>query len=126
MNRLYHLMEQWCEIMETGNTPSVNLFPWLKFIPQRFFGNYVKRSRAIGAQMESLYGDIVSIVIRRREEGVRLGSFMDHVPENNEKHNLPWDQLCFIGGVLMEGGSDTSSSLTISIVQGLMENPEAQ
>lgn len=30
MNRLYNMMEDWSEIMETGATPPVDEFPWLK------------------------------------------------------------------------------------------------
>ena len=41
MNRLYTLMEKWSEIMETGNTPPVDIFPLLKLLPQRLFRNYV-------------------------------------------------------------------------------------
>ena len=119
-------MEEWSQIMETGNTPPVDIFPWLKYVPERLFGKYITKARGIGKQMETLYNDIVSEVVKRREAGERLGSFMDHVFENQDKNSLPWDQLCFIGGVLMEGGSDTSSSLIIAIVQAMIQNPEIQ
>ncbi|MCJ1371538.1 hypothetical protein MMC20_002756 [Loxospora ochrophaea] len=126
MNRLYKLMEEWSKIMETGATPPVDIFPWLKVLPERLFGNYKKRAKAIGKQMEMLYDDALREVIKRRETGARLGSFVDRVLEGQEKNALPWDQLCFIGGVLMEGGSDTSSSLILAIVQALIKNPEIQ
>lgn len=115
--------------METGATPPVDLFPWMKILPERMFNNYVTRAKAIGVQMETLYTDILNKVIRRRSEGGQnLGTFMDRVLDGQEKnkHNLPWHQLAFIGGVLMEGGSDTSSSLTLAIVQALILNPEIQ
>lgn len=126
MSRLYKLMQEWSEIMETGATPPVDLFPWFKRFPEWMFNNYVSRAKAIGVQMETLYSDILKKVIERRERGHDLGSFMDRILTSQEKHNLPWHQLAFIGGVLMEGGSDTSSSLTIAIVQALIQNPEIQ
>lgn len=126
MNRLYHLMEEWSEIMETGATPPVDIFPMLKKIPERFFGNYVSRARAIGSQMETLYEDILAKVEKRREAGQDLGTFMDRVISTQDRNQLPRHQLAFIGGVLMEGGSDTSSSLTLAIVQALIQNPEVQ
>lgn len=52
-----------------------------------------------------------------------IGSFMHIVLDQNEKAQLPRDQLRFIGGVLMEGGSDTSSSLILTIIQALVLNP---
>jgi cytochrome P450 family 619 len=125
MARLYHLMESWSELMETGNTPPVDIFPWLKLIPQQLFGNYKSRSLAVGKQMERLYEDMLQVVLQRRQTR-NAGSFMDVVLDQQEKTQLPRDQLRFIGGVLMEGGSDTSSSLILAIIQGLILNPEVQ
>ncbi|THC91845.1 hypothetical protein EYZ11_008693 [Aspergillus tanneri] len=126
MRRLYKLMEEWSEIMETGATPPVDLFPWMKLLPEWMFNNYVTRAKAIGVQMETLYTDILNKVIKRRDGGQNLGTFMDRVLDGQEKNNLPWHQLAFIGGVLMEGGSDTSSSLILAIVQALIQNPAVQ
>ncbi|KAJ5942585.1 hypothetical protein N7516_002753 [Penicillium verrucosum] len=126
MRRLYKLMEEWSEVMETGATPPVDLFPWLKLLPQWLFNNYINRAKSIGVQMETLYVHILNKVIKRREEGRNNGTFMDKVLDSQEKHNLPWHQLAFIGGVLMEGGSDTTSSLTLAIVQALIQNPDVQ
>ena len=119
-------METWSDIMETGATPPVEVFPWLKYIPQQFFNNYITRAKSIGQQMETLYSDILTTVIKHRESGIQASSFIDRVLDGQEKNQLPWHQLCFIGGVLMEGGSDTSSSLTIAIVQGLTLYPDVQ
>jgi len=127
MNRLYTLMEEWSKLMETGHTPPVDIFPFLKLVPERVFGRYKTRSLDVGRQMENLYEDILSEVISRREkEGRNVKCFMDTVLDQQEKIQLPRDQLRFIGGVLMEGGSDTSSSLILAIVQALINNPEVQ
>jgi cytochrome P450 len=125
MTRLYHLMESWSELMETGNTPPVDIFPWLKAVPQRLLGNYKKRAQTVGIEMDTLYEDVLKHVLKRRETR-NAGSFMDVVLDQQDKTQLPRDQLRFIGGVLMEGGSDTSSSLILSIVQALILYPEVQ
>lgn len=126
MNRLYHLMEEWSQIMETGATPPVDIFPWLKRFPEKFVGNYITRAKGIGKQMESLYSDILGQVIQRRGLGERINCFMDRVLDQQNKTELPPNQLRFLGGVLMEGGSDTSSSLILAIVQAMIKNPEIQ
>ncbi|KAL3480364.1 cytochrome P450 [Aspergillus californicus] len=82
--------------------------------------------QAIGAQMQTLYTEILTKVIERRDKGQNIGTFMDRILDGQEKHQLPWDQLTFIGGVLMEGGSDTNSSLIIAIVQALVLSPHIQ
>lgn len=119
-------MESWSAIMETGATPPVDVFPFLKYLPEWMFNNYITRSKAIGLQMKTLYEDILNRVIKRRESGHNMGSFIDRILDGQKKDPLPWDWMYFIGGVLMEGGSDTSSSLTIAIVQALTLYPQVQ
>lgn len=128
MNRLYHLMENWSAIMETGATPPVDIFPWLKCIPESFLGSYVSHARSIGSQMSNLYADVLGRVTSRREKdsSAQIATFMDRVLDAQEKNALPPNQLRFIGGVLMEGGSDTSSSLILAIVQAMIHYPEVQ
>ena len=120
------MMESWYEIMETGATPPVDIYPFLKLLPERWFGNYVTRAKTIGAEMESLYSDILGKVEARRATGKNIGSFMDRVLDQQGQNSLPPAQLRFIGGVLMEGGSDTSSSLIIAIVQAMIQYPHVQ
>ena len=126
MNRLYTMMESWSEIMETGATPPMDIYAFLKWLPERWFGNYVTRAKAIGAGMDSLYSDILGKVEARRAAGKNIGSFMDRVLDQQGQNALPPAQLRFIGGVLMEGGSDTSSSLIIAIVQAMIRYPHVQ
>ena len=126
MKREYELMETWTALMETGTTPPVDVFSWLKFLPQRMFNNYINRAKSVGRQMEALYGDILNKVMKRREAGQKLSTFMDWILDGQKKHQLSWRQLCFLGGILMDGGSDTSSTLTNTIVQALALHPEIQ
>jgi len=44
---------------------------------------------------------------------------MDTVLNQNEKLGLSAHELYFLGGVLMEGGSDTSSSIIIAFIQAM-------
>lgn len=128
MSRLYDLMESWSAIMETGATPPVDIYPWIKYIPEKLLGSYITRARSIGTQMSDLYSDVLGRVVSRREKNpeAQLATFMDKVLDQQDKNELPPNQLRFIGGVLMEGGSDTSSSLILAIVQAMIHHPEVQ
>lgn len=52
--------------------------------------------------------------------------FMDRVLDGQEKNQLSRNELYFLGGVLMEGGSDTSSSLILVIILAMMAYPNVQ
>lgn len=126
MNRLFSLMEEWSEILELGATPPVDSFPVLKLIPEVFSGRWKSRAIRVGELMTGLYVEVLGVVQQRRERGLHRGSFMDRVLDQNDKNLLSPSRLHFLGGVLMEGGSDTSSSLILAMVRAMIEFPEVQ
>ena len=125
MRRLYALMDKWSLVMEVGSTPPVDSFSLLRLVPQRFLGNWKSRALEVHNLMESLYATILERV-RERRKYVNRDSFMDRVLDQQEKNQLTENQLLFLGGVLMEGGSDTSSSLILSIIQAMTKYPKVQ
>lgn len=123
---LYDIMERWSKVMETGATPPVDIFPFLKLIPESWFGNWRERSLDVGRRMKKLYGSMHSkVVTRRRTQGSKK-SFIDQVLDQQEKLNFTQNQLDFIGGVLMEGGSDTTSTMMLVFIQAMVLNPAIQ
>ncbi|TKA62575.1 hypothetical protein B0A49_08422 [Cryomyces minteri] len=126
MKKLYELMENWSKVMEPGNTPPVDIFPFLHWVPERFLGMWVSRAKNVSKEMNGLYAEYLNLVIKRRkEEGSRECS-MDKVLDQNEKLNFNHHQLYFLGGVMMEGGSDTSSSIIIAVIHAMTKWREVQ
>lgn len=126
MKRLYHLMEKWSLALETGATPPVDSFPLLKLIPQRLMGNWRGRAVEVGDLMTDLYTEVLQRVVARREANIQKNSLMDRVLDQQGTSQFNEHQLAFLGGTLMEGGSDTSSSLILAIVQAMTQYPEVQ
>ena len=126
MQKLYQLMDHWSRIMEIGSTSPVDVFPFLKFIPERFLGNWKSRTLEVQREMNDLYGSIVRHVMHRRETSGSRGCFMDTVLDQNGKLALSDHQLYFLGGVALEGGSDTSSSVINTCMHALVQWPEIQ
>ncbi|KAB8253715.1 putative cytochrome P450 [Aspergillus pseudonomiae] len=119
MTRLYDMMENWSQLMEPGATPPVDIYPLLHYIPQRLLGNWRLRSKDVGAEMNDLYAGVLDHVIARRRSKGSRNSLMDSLLDQEEKINLNRHQLYFLGGVLMEGGSDTSSSLILAFIHAM-------
>ena len=119
MTQLYEMMEGWSKVMEPGNTPPVDIYPFLHFVPQRFFGNWVSRAQHVSSEMNKLYSRMLEHVRQRRDTVGDRGSFIDLVLAQNEKLGLTDHQLYFLGGVLMEGGSDTSSAIIIAFIHAM-------
>ncbi|KAF2181442.1 m-hydroxybenzyl alcohol hydroxylase [Zopfia rhizophila CBS 207.26] len=126
MIRLYDLMDKWSLVLEVGATPPVDSFYFLRLLPQWLMGNWANRALEVERLMKSLYTEVLDQVQQRRLAGVQRGSFIDHVLDTQDKNQLTDNQLLFLGGVLMEGGSDTSSSLILTIIQAMTKYPEVQ
>jgi cytochrome P450 len=124
MTKLYALMENWSKVMEIGSTPPVDILPFLYYIPESLLGNWKSRAKDVGKEMNELYSQYLDIVLTRRSKEVNLGSFMDKVLDQNEKLEFNRHQLYFLGGVMMEGGSDTSSSIIIAFLHAMTKWPE--
>lgn len=119
-------MEKWSLVLEFGATPQVDSFPLLKWIPQGLLGNWRSRAEEVSQLMKSLYSQVLGDVEARREKGINRGSFMNRVLDGQDKNQFSRNELYFLGGVLMEGGSDTSSSLILAILLAMMAYPHVQ
>jgi cytochrome P450 len=126
MEKLYYLMDKWSLVQELGATPPVDSFALLRYIPQVLLGNWRNRALEVENLMQSLYKEVLDQVRSRRQRGIYKESFMDRVLDDIDKTPLTENQLRFLGGVLMEGGSDTSSSLILTIIQAMTKYPEVQ
>lgn len=110
--------------MEPGNTPPVDIFPSLHYVPEGVFGNWRSRAKDVGQAMNDLYNDMLTGLEKRREAVGSKYSFMDRVLDQKDKLELNRHQLYFLGGTMMEGASDTSSSIIIAAVQAFAKWPE--
>lgn len=126
MIEIYDIMEQWAQVMELGATPPVDIIPILKWVPERVFGNWITRSRNVGKLMDKLYGRMVHHVMQRRLKSGSRGSFLDGILDQQEKLNLTRHQLNFLCGVMMEGASDTSSSMILAFIHAMIRFPRVQ
>ncbi|KAM7183943.1 putative cytochrome P450 [Naviculisporaceae sp. PSN 640] len=130
MKELYEVMERWSEVMEIGATPPVDIFPLLKYLPESLFNNWVQRSLEVGNRMKRLYSSMQARVLSRRASGKNaVPTFMDQLLDAKTIRSetpLTENQRDFIGGVLMEGGSDTVSTMMLVVIQALTLYPEVQ
>ncbi|KAJ5669213.1 hypothetical protein N7462_010283 [Penicillium macrosclerotiorum] len=125
MLRLYHLLENWVQVMEPGATPPVDIFPIFRWLPERLYGNWETTAKGVGSDMDSLYGSLLQKAKNRRKSlGSHKPSLMDSVLDQNEKLGLNEHQMAFLGGVLVEGGSDTTASVILSFIHALTKWPE--
>ncbi|KAE8154438.1 cytochrome P450 [Aspergillus avenaceus] len=122
MADMFDVMEGWSQLLELGATPPVDVYPLFHYIPQKLLGNWISRAQGVGAQMNGVHASALDRVRRRRELKGGGESLMDTLLDQGEKSGLNDHQLYFVGGVLTEGGSDTTSTLTIAFIHAMVKS----
>lgn len=123
------------ENMELGATPPVDEFPFtlLQMVPARW-AYWKRRATEHGAKLDALFSKLWSEFIARRNGGNVTGclfeKFLDEEGGKNGNFLGSWQwglhSLQFLGGEILEGGADTTSSTLISFVMAMACYPEAQ
>lgn len=123
---LNEIVELWARINEFGATPPVDLFPFLKLIPERFLGNWRTRAQTVHDKVHTLYEGLLESVIKRRESTGRVDCIADRILDQNEKNGLTNHNVMLLAGVTLKGGSDTTASTLSSWLQAMVLYPEVQ
>ncbi len=108
-----------------GATSLIDSFAFLKLVPERFLGHYVSLARDVGEETATMYSELIDRVRLRREKAGSKNSMMDQVLDAQGKLQLNHSQLIRLGGISMEGGTDTLS-LLLSSVLAMVKWPAVQ
>lgn len=124
VKEIYRVQDQFSEILEPGNTPPVDTFPFLKYIPASLAG-WKKRAAAVYKGQHDLYHGLLNGTKRRIANAGYVNCFMDRLLSDEEKakHGLDDEHLAFLGGVMMEAGSDSTSSTLLSFILAMVKYP---
>ncbi|KAJ5813588.1 uncharacterized protein N7503_000338 [Penicillium pulvis] len=119
---LYHAQDRFTAILETGATPPVDAFPFLKATPE-FLSPWKKEANGIRQEQSSLYFKLLDETRDRIRKGNSTSCFMEKLMDDQEKIGFSDEQVAYLGGILMEAGSDTTSSTLLTFVLAMTQNP---
>ncbi|KAK5217822.1 hypothetical protein LTR72_009485 [Exophiala xenobiotica] len=119
---LYHAQEQFTQILAPGATPPVDAFPFLRYMPS-FLAHYKSKASAIRKEQRTLYSSLLQDTSTRSRKQDKVPCFMGKLLEKKDKSGLTDDQIVYTGGILMEAGSDTTSSTLHSFVLAMITHP---
>ncbi|KAF7554975.1 hypothetical protein G7Z17_g2507 [Cylindrodendrum hubeiense] len=123
------------ENMEVGATPPVDQWPFtvLRWMPGQF-AFWKRRAMEHGKRMDALFSKLWNEFLERRTAGRMNGclfdKFLNEAGSKGGESLGSWQwglhSLQFLGGEILEGGADTTSSTLISFVMAMACYPEAQ
>ncbi|KIX07465.1 uncharacterized protein Z518_02118 [Rhinocladiella mackenziei CBS 650.93] len=121
---LYHVQDQLTQIAEIGATPPVDVFPWLKSLPN-FLSGWRKWALSIRAEHRAFYFGLMRDSKKQMQKKGVKECFLARMIKDQEKSGLSDEHIAYLGGTLMEAGSDTTASTLLSFLLAMVKYPEA-
>lgn len=118
------MQNRFTALLEPGAAPPLDAIPFLRYIPE-ILAPWKRKARAIRRDQRALYFRLYETTKERMGRGIRTGCFMESLIEGQGKNGLGDEHTAYLGGILMEAGSDTTSSTLLSFLLGVLENPDA-
>lgn len=111
---------------EIGASPPVDWLPFLKYLPERLWGNWKTRAARLRQRVLDLHSPLVERVIERRKNVGTAATFLDGVLDRQDKLQLTREEIDIMCGNLLEGGTDTMATTILTFFQAMVSYPEVQ
>ncbi|KAF8602930.1 cytochrome P450 [Ceratobasidium sp. AG-I] len=121
----YEVVHNWQAVLAPGVAPPVDFLPFLKYIPM-FLNSWKARCETIRQMQRKLYFGLLGEVEERLAQGLENGCFMEQVLARQTEFGMSRELVGYLGGVMIEGGSDTTTSWLQALVLAMSAFPEAQ
>ncbi|KAI0470352.1 cytochrome P450 [Xylaria cf. heliscus] len=124
----FDVQEEWAAVIAQGAAPPLEIFPFLKFIPDFLtpWRGWKQKSARVKQRQNKLYHDLVSEAKARIADGKGQDSFAAAVLRNNDKTQYNTEELDYLLGFMMEAGSDTTASAFQTFILALATYPGLQ
>jgi cytochrome P450 family 619 len=123
LKNIAHINETLGALVVPGRLPPVDIFPFLKLLPERFLGNWVTECIEAQQASDALYGSLIQMVMDRRK---RLGpgnAYADRLIDNKE-YKFTLHELMYLTGGVLDAGTDTTASVVVTLIQMLCAFPD--
>ncbi|KAF2831163.1 cytochrome P450 [Ophiobolus disseminans] len=122
----FKVEEQWSAAVGPTSSPPINSFPFLNSVPDWLtpWKGWKLRALGIKGEQERLYIGLLNETRERLSHGKGANCFLSQCLVTQEKEWYDDTYLAYLGGVLLEGGAETSSSATMVFIMAMAAFPE--
>ncbi|PPQ89366.1 LOW QUALITY PROTEIN: hypothetical protein CVT25_002008, partial [Psilocybe cyanescens] len=102
---------------------SVDLIPILMYVPERW-APWKRLWRKTRKLQRALYFSLLEHAEQRINSGNRSNNFIKNILDPQSELGLNREMTAYIGGIMIDGGTDTSSTLILSLALCLLKSPD--
>ncbi|ESK85920.1 cytochrome [Moniliophthora roreri MCA 2997] len=115
----------WNLCMSPTAVPPVDLLPFLDYIPESWAW-WKRLALETRQKQRALYFGLLDECEQRMKRGEENGAYMEKVLAEKRELGFDREMIGYLGGVLLEGGTDTTSSFLRYLVMALIVFPDVQ
>ncbi|KAJ7629467.1 cytochrome P450 [Mycena polygramma] len=108
---LFNLFREWIPLLQPGAMPPVDILPILDWIPAKWQRD-CSRVRTLQHETQA-----------RVQRGQENGSYMEEVLARQHELGMDREMMIYLGGALVEGGSETTAAYLHSLILALDRMP---
>lgn len=132
LDRFFNAQKKWLELLEPGNAPPVDIFPFLRWVP---FADWKKKAKYVRDYMleeyEGFFQTAKALSSDIGGEAPASQSLMTKIIEDQDKDVKPanrftHDEIAFMGGGLLDAAVDTTWSTILSFIMFMATYPDMQ
>ncbi|KAF8686528.1 cytochrome P450 [Rhizoctonia solani] len=121
----FEVQHMWERILTPGSLPPIDFLPFVKWMP-RPLARWKDVCDETRRRQRNLYFGLLRETEERVANNYENGCFMEEVLTRQAEFGISRELVGYLGGVMIEGGSDTTSSWVQSLILALAAFPEAQ
>ncbi|KAJ7640502.1 cytochrome P450 [Mycena polygramma] len=119
---LFNLFREWIPLLQPGAMPPVDILPILDWIPAK----WQRDCSRVRTLQRALYIGLLDETQARVQRGQENGSYMEEVLARQHELGMDREMMIYLGGALVEGGSETTAAYLHSLILALVAYPDAQ
>ena len=119
----FTVQKAWVRLLEPGATPPVDIFPFLKHMPD-FMAGWKRQAKQIRQKHRALYFSLLDQVKQQGEKWPNRDCLLAKVLKERDASGFTDEQIAYLGGFLLEAGSDTTSTTALTFLLLLAAYPE--
>ena len=118
----FEVQKAWNGMLEPGATPAVDIFPFLRYLPNRFAG-WKRQAKHIRKSQRALYFRLLDGVKQQLDKWPNQDCLLAKVLREQEDWGFTEERISYLGGFLLEAGSDTTSTTALILLLAVAAHP---
>ncbi|KAJ3545766.1 hypothetical protein NM208_g2349 [Fusarium decemcellulare] len=125
IENLYHAADSLSDVGRSVMASMMDFYPILRYIPD-IFNPITSQARQVFVETLQLYRRYWALAKKNQSLGVGVHSFCQDLSAIQARENISDDDAAFMAGMLLEGGSDSTSVTLMGFIQAMALSPEVQ